>query len=466
MKLRKRFGVVLVLAMLVSMLAMTVTASAAKLNKKKATITVGKTVTLKVKGTSAKATWSSSDEEVATVSSKGKVKGVSEGTATIKAKVGSKTYKCKVTVKAAGSTPEPTPSGNVEFKNIPNNTVYLYGEANADTANVVSGHYKFDLKPFLSPAGVAATWTTSNADVAVVNNGVVQAVTNGSATITATTSNGSASVVVVVNGMGGLDDGNPIVLTKANFDKLFYRYFEKVTIMQGYFDADGKIMVPTGNQTTGTAAVQGAMMNITWTSGPLRGQSQNIDLAVPYREFVYWVVKDPNIDVLQSFGTASVRFWENEALADVEGRPGAPFYRTIDKTVAWTADNLILRSVCRYWDDVNGVYVSNTFPAEQSYTFTYTDFTRSGKPITKTGTYFVAKYSNPAYAGRQLLSFRLDEALVMDGFYLPNVPALAPQRGMHNFLAMTSEDATKEYWEYFFPSDEVFDALEVTLYKR
>ena len=72
---------------------------AVKLNKKKATVKVGKSVKLKVKNTSKKVTWSSSNKKVAKVSKAGKVTGVKAGKATIKAKVGGKTLKCKVTVK-------------------------------------------------------------------------------------------------------------------------------------------------------------------------------------------------------------------------------------------------------------------------------------------------------------------------------------------------------------------------------
>ena len=74
-------------------------ASKVKLNKKKVTLYVGKTTTLKLKGTKQKIKWSSSNKTIATVSSKGKVKAKKAGTATITAKVGKKKYKCKVTVK-------------------------------------------------------------------------------------------------------------------------------------------------------------------------------------------------------------------------------------------------------------------------------------------------------------------------------------------------------------------------------
>lgn len=82
--------------------------AAPKLNKKSASITVGKTVKLSVKGTKKKVKWSSSNSAVASVSKKGLVKGISAGKATIKAKAGSKTLKCSIKVKAKENK---TPTG-------------------------------------------------------------------------------------------------------------------------------------------------------------------------------------------------------------------------------------------------------------------------------------------------------------------------------------------------------------------
>lgn len=73
-------------------------ASKVKLNKSSATIFIGKTVTLKVRNSSKEVKWSSSNEKIATVSDKGVVKGLKAGKVTIKAKAGSKTLQCKVTV--------------------------------------------------------------------------------------------------------------------------------------------------------------------------------------------------------------------------------------------------------------------------------------------------------------------------------------------------------------------------------
>lgn len=87
-------------------------ATKVKINKTKASIYVGKTVQLKVTGTKKKVTWKSSNKKIATVTSKGKVKGVKKGTAKITATVSKKKYVCKVTVKnrevEGATTPKPT----------------------------------------------------------------------------------------------------------------------------------------------------------------------------------------------------------------------------------------------------------------------------------------------------------------------------------------------------------------------
>ncbi len=79
--------------------------SAPSLNKSSAELKVGKTLTLKVKNASGKkATWSSSNKKVATVTKKGNlsatVKAKKAGNATITAKVAKKSLKCKVKVVA------------------------------------------------------------------------------------------------------------------------------------------------------------------------------------------------------------------------------------------------------------------------------------------------------------------------------------------------------------------------------
>lgn len=78
-----------------------------KLNKKKATIYVGKSVQLKIKGTKAKVKWTSNKKSVAKVNSKGKVTAKKAGKAVITAKVEKKKYKCTVTVKKKDNSSKP-----------------------------------------------------------------------------------------------------------------------------------------------------------------------------------------------------------------------------------------------------------------------------------------------------------------------------------------------------------------------
>lgn len=75
-----------------------VEAAQPKLNKTKMTIYEGQKKTLKV-NKKAKVKWSSSNKKVATVNQKGQVFAKKKGTTTIKAKIGKRVIKCKVTVK-------------------------------------------------------------------------------------------------------------------------------------------------------------------------------------------------------------------------------------------------------------------------------------------------------------------------------------------------------------------------------
>ena len=99
MKRWKKISVIL-LAMIMA-LAMAVPASAAtvKINKTKATICTGQTLQLKMVGTKAKPKWSSNSRN-AIVNNAGKVTAKAQGTATITAKIGKRSYRCLVTVEA------------------------------------------------------------------------------------------------------------------------------------------------------------------------------------------------------------------------------------------------------------------------------------------------------------------------------------------------------------------------------
>lgn len=83
-----------------------VEAAAVGLNQTKASVFVGKTTVLRVKGTKAKVTFQSANKKVASVTAKGVVKGVTAGKTVITATANKKSYKCTVTVKNQLSTPK------------------------------------------------------------------------------------------------------------------------------------------------------------------------------------------------------------------------------------------------------------------------------------------------------------------------------------------------------------------------
>lgn len=109
---------------------MEVNAATVKLNKKTATLIEGKTLVLKVTGTKKKVTWKSSNKKVATVTSTGKVTAKKKGTATITAKVGNKTLKCKVTVKAKGKNNKTIQGISYELKDTGSGVVAILKNTN------------------------------------------------------------------------------------------------------------------------------------------------------------------------------------------------------------------------------------------------------------------------------------------------------------------------------------------------
>lgn len=96
---------IFVCSLIVALISISFSVSAAsasiKLNKTSASLYAGGIVQLKatVKGSSSTVKWSTSNKSVATVTTKGKVTAKKAGTATITAKCGKLSAKCKITVK-------------------------------------------------------------------------------------------------------------------------------------------------------------------------------------------------------------------------------------------------------------------------------------------------------------------------------------------------------------------------------
>ncbi len=148
-----------------------------KLNAATRTIYTGKTFTLKATVAPANATdktvkWTTSNKNVATVTSKGVVKGVRPGTATITATCGGKKAACKFTVKQLVTSIK----------------------LNAKAKIVYSGK-TFTLKATVSPKNASnktVAWTTLNKKVATVTSrGVVKGIKGGTTYVRATAKDGS-----------------------------------------------------------------------------------------------------------------------------------------------------------------------------------------------------------------------------------------------------------------------------------
>ena len=201
----------------------------AALDKKTAAVYTGKTVTLKATSNDkdAKATFTSSNTKVATVSSTGVVKGVKAGTATITASYGNAKATCKVTVKAP----------SVKFAK--------------KTATVYKGKTA-TVKATLT--GVSSVkYTSSNKKVATVNSktGAVKGLKAGTVTITATRGKLKATYKLTVK--------NPTFsLTKssATIKK------GKTTIIKSKAAPAGKVTYTSSNKKVATVTSKGVVKGI------------------------------------------------------------------------------------------------------------------------------------------------------------------------------------------------------------
>ena len=172
------------------------------LNKDSLTLDVGSSETLNAtvapnNATNQKVTWTSNEERVATVDESGKVEAVAPGTATITATAadGSKTDTCTVTV-----------TQPVTGVNLNKTTLSLYtGETATLTATVTPEN----------ATNKAVTWSSSNTEVATVdNNGKVTALKPGTATITATADGVAATCTVTVSREPVIPETNGITVTQ------------------------------------------------------------------------------------------------------------------------------------------------------------------------------------------------------------------------------------------------------------
>ena len=117
--------------------------------------------------------WSSSNPSVASVDQTGKVSAISAGTAiiTVTTADGNKTAICNVTVTAPAAQ-------------IPETAISLDATATVGIGSTITLVVTYT--PADANQGKAVTWTTADAGIAIVNNGVVTGVSAGTVAITAT----------------------------------------------------------------------------------------------------------------------------------------------------------------------------------------------------------------------------------------------------------------------------------------
>jgi len=157
-----------------------------RLSLSEATIDIGDEIklvatVLPANATDPTVTWSSSSSAIATVSGDGVIKGVSEGVATILAKAGEKEASCKVTVN--------TPFVAVESVSLDRKSLVLaVGRKKAITATVGPEN----------ATDPSLEWSSSDTEVASVQDGEVTALKEGSATISVKSGAFKATCMVTV----------------------------------------------------------------------------------------------------------------------------------------------------------------------------------------------------------------------------------------------------------------------------
>ncbi len=164
----------------------TVPVTSVTLNQSVYTLAIGASYTLiptvlPANATDRQVKWSSSNEKTVTVSDRGVIQAIAEGTSTIKAEAGGKSATCAVTVEK---------------------TIVAVTEVTLDrTSLTLKVNETFTLSATVAPENAtdkAVKWTTSDSGVVRVSNGTVTAVGEGTAKITAAEGGKSASCTVTV----------------------------------------------------------------------------------------------------------------------------------------------------------------------------------------------------------------------------------------------------------------------------
>lgn len=165
----------LVTALSPIMYSLPVNAATPALSNTSVSVNVGKTVTLSMKNVKSgtKVAWKSSNTKIATVSSKGVVKGIKTGSAYVYATVSKKQYRCKVTVKSASSNVKVQSIGlSIRGNKLPTFDVgvtgyidYTVSPSNAKNRTV---NFKSSNSSVVSISSTTGRFTTKKAGTAVI----------------------------------------------------------------------------------------------------------------------------------------------------------------------------------------------------------------------------------------------------------------------------------------------------------
>ena len=242
-------------------------------------------------------TWQSSDEAVATVSSQGLVTSVSNGTATITASSGNASSTATITVMQSAGRIVLEPSSA---------TLVSLGETVQLTASVLDENGQ-------AVDDAAVTWQSSDEDVAMVSSqGLVTAVTNGTATITARSGSASATAMVTVMQSAGRIVVEPSSATLMSLG-------ETVQLVASVLDDNGRavedaaITWQSSDEAVATVSSQGLVTAVTNGTATItaRSGSASSTAAVTVMQSAGRIVIEPSSATLMSLGetvqlTASV----------------------------------------------------------------------------------------------------------------------------------------------------------------
>lgn len=111
-------------------------AATIKLSRKTLNLKIGESANLKISGTKKTVKWSSGNKYVVSVTKKGKVLAVGEGTTYVKAKIGKKSLSCKVTVVSSFNANQVKKNISIEYQDTGRGVVAILKNNNKMTVNL------------------------------------------------------------------------------------------------------------------------------------------------------------------------------------------------------------------------------------------------------------------------------------------------------------------------------------------